>query len=300
MGLISRVSSRTYRTSMPLCIVSGRPFSGKTHLSGQLKTFLEARPDKPYENVILISDEDSYAELNLPRDQVYESTHVLEKRLRGNLKAETEKALASPKNLVILDHGNYIKSFRYELYCLAKSTKEKSCCLYLSSSLVPESSKCQNPYSDEIFEALTFRFEQPNGNNRWDKPLIAVDSAKGQDIEAHFQQVVDCLYDRGTSVKPNNSTVAPAEANLADMEKITQNIVDVILKARKDNQSRVELPNKVIIDTPSSFRKTDNDIRRSRREFSKYIKAQFGNANKQRSNDEITALFVQYLDSSIS
>ena len=82
-------------SSMPLCIVSGRPFSGKTHLSGQLKTFLEARPDKPYENVILISDEDSYAELNLPRDQVYESTHVLEKRLRGNLKAETEKALGA-------------------------------------------------------------------------------------------------------------------------------------------------------------------------------------------------------------
>ena len=40
-----------------------------------------------------LSDEEKYKELELTRNEVYESTHVLEKRLRGDLKAATEKAL---------------------------------------------------------------------------------------------------------------------------------------------------------------------------------------------------------------
>lgn len=42
-----------------------------------------------------------------------------EKELRGNLKSEVQK-LISKENLLILDSLNYIKGFRYELYCVSK------------------------------------------------------------------------------------------------------------------------------------------------------------------------------------
>merc|ERR1711879_780276 len=82
------------------------------------------------------------------------STHKLEKRLRGNLKAATERALANKDNLVILDHGNYIKGWRYELHCMAKSTRTKSMILYLDDNdeeqFLSNNQLRENCYSDEI------------------------------------------------------------------------------------------------------------------------------------------------------
>ena len=117
--------------------------------------------------------------------------------------------------------------------------------------------------------------------------------------ETLYENILNSLYNNSIKVKPNNSTVAPVESNLTDMEKITQNILDLILKARKFNQPKVELPTGAVLNTPTAFEKTDNDLRRSRREFSKYIKAQIGDANKSRSGEEITAMFVGYLGMSI-
>ena len=87
-----------------------------------------------YKNVIKISDSDALKELNLHRNEAFENTHKLEKRLRGNLKAAVERALANKNNLVILDHGNYIKGWRYELHCMAKSTRTKSMILYIEDN----------------------------------------------------------------------------------------------------------------------------------------------------------------------
>ena len=84
-----------------------------------------------YKKVITIGDSEALKELNLHRNEAFENTHKLEKRLRGNLKAATERALANKDNLVILDHGNYIKGWRYELHCMAKSTRTKSMILYI-------------------------------------------------------------------------------------------------------------------------------------------------------------------------
>ena len=100
-------SQKKISPKMPLLIISGRPLSGKTTFSNNLSTFIteiiSSKNEKPtnltnliknnIDKVCLISDEDSYRELGLSRDEVYESTHVLEKRLRGNLKAATEKVL---------------------------------------------------------------------------------------------------------------------------------------------------------------------------------------------------------------
>lgn len=76
---------------MPLITISAKPFTGKSTLAANLKNFIVN--NEPGKDCIIISDEEKYKELELTRNEVYESTHVLEKRLRGDLKAATEKAL---------------------------------------------------------------------------------------------------------------------------------------------------------------------------------------------------------------
>jgi protein KTI12 len=46
--------------------------------------------------------------------------------MRGYFKTEVERLLTS-KTVVILDTLNYIKGFRYELYCLARTAKSTNC-----------------------------------------------------------------------------------------------------------------------------------------------------------------------------
>ena len=50
----------------------------------------------------------------------YLSDNSMEKMLRASLRSNVEKLL-DPKRVVILDSMNYIKGFRYELYCLARN-----------------------------------------------------------------------------------------------------------------------------------------------------------------------------------
>lgn len=55
-----------------------------------------------------------------------------EKTTRGYIRSSVEKALA-PDVTVIVDSMNYIKGFRYELYCLARSAKTTNCLLYVNT-----------------------------------------------------------------------------------------------------------------------------------------------------------------------
>jgi tRNA uridine 5-carbamoylmethylation protein Kti12 len=173
-----------------------------------------------YKKVITIGDSDALKELNLHRNEAFENTHKLEKRLRGNLKAATERALANKDNLVILDHGNYIKGWRYELHCMAKSTRTKSMILYIEDDdedkFLENNKGREDPeeaYSEEILHALNFRFEAPNSKNRWDNPMETISNLDHsslnpetliKNLAKHFTGETG-----GAKIKPNNSTQQP-------------------------------------------------------------------------------------------
>merc|ERR1711963_235169 len=76
-----------------------------------------------------------------------------EKEVRGRLKSEVVRLL-SKENVVICDGLNYIKGFRYELYCASKSVK----------STREDTEK----YNDNIIKELIQRYECPISSNRWD------------------------------------------------------------------------------------------------------------------------------------
>jgi protein KTI12 len=53
---------------------------------------------------------------------------------RGFLKSNVEKELSKEK-VIIFDSLNYIKGYRYEMYCLARAVKTTNCVVQLKLSL---------------------------------------------------------------------------------------------------------------------------------------------------------------------
>ena len=165
---------------MPLIIMCGLPLSGKTFLSHKLNDILSEKLDsKP----IVISDELKLEEYK--RNLLYMNSKT-ERLLRNWLRSEVERYLIGDQ-LVILDSNNYIKGFRYELYCSSKERKTTHCLIEVKTS--PEMSWNRNPsedhYNKETFDALVARYEAPNASNRWDSPLFVIESADEIPFEAN-------------------------------------------------------------------------------------------------------------------
>lgn len=84
-----------------------------------------------------------------------------EKAIRGDMRSSLQHQLNS-KDILIIDGSNYIKGYRYELYCLSKSYKTPQCTVHcdipvehawLLNAQRPE----DDGYSREIFDALVMR-----------------------------------------------------------------------------------------------------------------------------------------------
>ena len=106
----------------------------------------------------------------------YLVTPQQEKILRASLKSNVEKYLHSQR-VVILDSMNYIKGFRYELYCLARNAKTTLCLVFCDTEIDIASKFSleggyDNPFPHEFFEDYANRMERPNQGQRWDKPLF--------------------------------------------------------------------------------------------------------------------------------
>jgi hypothetical protein len=142
-------------------------------------------------------------------------------------KAAAERKL-SQNAVVILDAPNYIKGYRYELYCAARSLKTPSCVVHVATSV--DTSTVRNaardvPYTDEIFSGLVMRFEFPDDRQRWDKPLFTV----VEDEEVPIEAIIAALT--STDVKaPNAATQSQPVSSLNtvhEVERVSQLIITV-------------------------------------------------------------------------
>uniref|UniRef100_T1J0D8 Protein KTI12 homolog n=1 Tax=Strigamia maritima TaxID=126957 RepID=T1J0D8_STRMM len=149
--------------------------------------------------------------------------------MRANLKSEVNRLLGNG-TIVILDSLNYIKGYRYELFCLAKLMKTTNLVIHLD---VNKETAWQwnatkgdsDVYTREVFDALIQRFEAPDSRNRWDKPLITVQS----DGEISMDEVSDAVF-AVQRLKPNKSTQSiPLNSSnyLYDLDRKTQDVVNV-------------------------------------------------------------------------
>lgn len=177
-------------------MIVGLPTSGKTHRATQLTTCFntllnpasadQAQPQRPAHKIKAITHISEHA-LGLPRTAFADRN--AEKTARAALYSACKRALARD-TVVVLDAGNYIKGFRYQLHCEAKAAGVRSCVVHVGAT--PEQARVVNTarlqaasrtvggpaqedaYEEKVWEELVMRFEEPNPMARWDAPLWAV------------------------------------------------------------------------------------------------------------------------------
>ncbi|KAL9985762.1 hypothetical protein ACROYT_G008203 [Oculina patagonica] len=272
---------------MPLVVMCGYPSSGKSKRAEELKNHLENSRGK---TVHLAGDES----INLERNVVYAASSK-EKEARGLLKSAVER-LISRDDIVILDSLNYIKGYRYELYCVAKAHKTTHCIVHCDTpqETCREWNRTrENRYNDDILDALVMRFEPPESRNRWDSPLFVIQV----DDDLPFDSIYDALINR-IPPPPNQATQAqPLSATnfLYELDKITQEIVTALL-----NSQRTFVPGDHVVVPGTSEKVVLNrmvnmaELRRIRRQFITYTKM-----HPVEDTKKIANMFVQYLNSSV-
>lgn len=153
-------------------------------------------------------------------------------------------------------------------------------------------------YSNDILENLIFRYEEPNGMNRWDSPLFTVPWIDPYPpCEAIWNAVVG-HGNKQTEIRPNRATVLrPArEANyLHELDRVTQEVVGVVLEAQKNGQvgGQVHVPGcSQVIDLPSQTISLPQ-LQRIRRQ---YISL---NRSHVQAMARMRELFVGYLNTNL-
>lgn len=112
---------------MPLIIIAGFPCCGKTTVAKQIQSYILNNLKIPNDRVIIVNEESE----NIKKSQGYKSS-AAEKGTRGILKSAVNQKLSS-ECYVIADSLNYIKGYRYELYCSARSLRTPHCVVLVES-----------------------------------------------------------------------------------------------------------------------------------------------------------------------
>jgi len=255
---------------MPLIIVTGLPTSGKSTRAAQLQDYIakriEALPEgQPKYRLHVISDQT----LSISRSVYDLSPAKLPEHARSANASEIDaraalygavKRVLSPQDIVILDGLNYIKGWRYQLYCEAKNLRTTNALLQIGCSVdrareVNEARPAERgertttgadgdegeAYEPSSWENLVFRYEEPNAMNRWDSPLFTL---IWEDDEARTKEVFDALWEAiageaRKAVKPNKAAVQRGSNAGGDylyvLDRETQGIVKDILEQQGDD-----------------------------------------------------------------
>lgn len=282
---------------MPLVIFSGFPASGKSTRAQQLKSELEAKisslsSGEPGANmkVVVHSDES----LGIQKEQYRES--LTEKSLRG-LQMSAVKRDLSRTTIVILDSPAYIKGFRYQLHCDAKALSTSCCIIHtLASPEVCHQWNRNRPadlqWAPDLLDQLIMRYEEPDGNSRWDSPLIPI---AYDDSQIPFGDIWNAIVLQKAPTANASTLLKPAiKTNyLQELDKSTQHVISKVIEFEDLNTGRIKIDEDLFLDLPPQG-VSNAKLQRIRRTFV--------TLNKLRSldTDRIVPIFVEYLQSNIN
>ncbi|XP_055593515.1 protein KTI12 homolog [Uranotaenia lowii] len=282
---------------MPLVIVTGLPSSGKSTRAEQIKHCLENRG----KTVNIVSEENCIQLAGFEKNDMFRDSQK-EKMVRSNMKSEALRLL-NKNDVVVIDGSNYIKGYRYEIFCASKASRTTQCTVYCAITkdqawaFNETDNKNRKAYEKDVFDALCLRYEEPQHNNRWDSPLFTWFPEEELDEENLF----NALYTT-KSLVPNLSTQNPPLSStnfLFEMDKITQEIIDQVLSARKlglVGSVKVKTANSskqmLEVDVPADMNAAQ--LNRIRRQFLNYMKL---HTTPGSTIDKIPSMFVQFLNS---
>ncbi|CAG9864462.1 unnamed protein product [Phyllotreta striolata] len=276
---------------MPLIIITGVPCSGKTTRAEELRSFFE----NLNKQVHIVSEFQQLSKAGFDKTTCY-SDKDKEKHLRGTIKSEIIK-LMSPHNVVILDGLNYIKGYRYELFCAAKASKCAQCTVHTEINRdeawnLNEQRNSPEKYDRATFDALVMRYEDPDGKNRWDAPLFTC----YLNSDLNKEEIYSALFKKPLP-KPNMSTQNPPLKStnfLYELDRTTKKIADsLVVKIKNGETGRVNVP---------GFEEFTLDISDVSIPELMNCRRQYVNYSKSHAPDpvNIPKLFVQYLSTNFN
>lgn len=239
--------------------------------------------------------------LGLSRD-VYAGARP-EKDARATFSSAIKRVL-SRDAIVVADGMSYIKGFRYQLYCEARTVQTPNCVVHVGTP----GDKCRElngralesgvgGYAGEIFENLVFRYEEPNGMSRWDSPLFTVPyEDEAPPLEAIWEAMIGS-DGKSKVVRPNAATVlkpATEQNYLYELDKTTSDIVSAIISWEKDHPGEGGIQIKVPeTDEQIALPTTAPTLPQLQR-----LRRQFTALNRQHTlgKNRIRDLFVDYLN----
>ena len=196
----------------------------------------------------------------------------------------------SKNTIVILDNMSYIKGFRYQLYCEAKALETNSCVVYLGTSADQcrdWNSAREDGWPQDLLEALMFRFEEPNGMNRWDSPLFIVTPEDELPVDSIWNYLAlhkPIKPTPATSIKPQ----APA-SYLSQLNEVTTKVVRELLDLHRDMPGSQVTVGSTKLTLPLAL--TAAEMNRMKRNFIQL------NKSASISMDKIEPFFLEYVES---
>lgn len=232
---------------MPLLMITGYPCSGKTTISEKIKAQLleKIAQEKIDMKVEIVNDES----LNIAKETYREAKS--EKATRGAQMSAVKKLLTR-NTIVIFDNLTYIKGVRYQLFCEAKAIRTNSCVVQIGAppplckewntelrqkiekGEIDPNTTNKTAWPDDLFDALVFRYEEPNSMTRWDSPLYLV---MYDDEKLPLDDIWETLVLQRPK-QPNQATLLKAATPtnyLFELDRITQEIVTQVFEFQKVN-----------------------------------------------------------------
>uniref|UniRef100_A0A8D0DZD8 Protein KTI12 homolog n=1 Tax=Salvator merianae TaxID=96440 RepID=A0A8D0DZD8_SALMN len=254
---------------MPLVVLCGLPGSGKSRRAEELRAALSSKEEDGGERRVFV-----VAEVALAAGG------------RAALRAEAERVL-SRRDVVIVDAGSELKSFRYELYCLSKQAGTPHCVLLCPGG----AARPDRP-----------PLEPPDSRNRWDWPLFVAPQDPQQPLP--LSEIRAALFQR-CPPPPNRSTRSePLQAAdfLHRLDRLTQDMLAALMAAQRngvqpgqfvpvavDGLSGSSEPQGLVLNRPVSLA----ELSRLRRQFLSYAKMHPGEGDG--NLPQLGSMFLQYL-----
>ena len=275
---------------MPLLVMTGYPSSGKTtRVTTIVDFFLAKYPDL---KIVVVNDEQF---TGFDREKIFSSSHN-EKNHRAYLKSEAQKSL-NKDTLVIIDALNYIKGYRYELFCVTKSAQTPHAVLWCDvgkvKALEMNATKPDHEqYSEKLMNELIMRYEEPNGQARWDSPLFMVQADGGINMED-----LDAALFKSKAPPPNLSTVAqPLQPTnfMYELDRVTNEVVKHVISSQRQMLpgEKIRVPDAGEIQLHKHC--TMAELNKIRRQFITYMKM-----NPLTDCSKLSSMFVQYLQTAL-
>jgi protein KTI12 len=217
-------------------ILTGHPNAGKSTLAEKIRAIALGQHGDSISNTVLIVDDNTVCP-GIPMEASY-GTSLAEKKTRGALKAAFDRAVASnPSALIILDSLNYIKGFRYELFCISKAASQKHCVVWVLNE-GPERITTGGRYGKDLYDALKMRYEPPDDRNRWDRPLYRID-----------------LQATGPTVKAAGDVLNQSVYNMHNLAAVLGSKPDQAQDDHTDTPDNASMPQRAISSAASTFKK---------------------------------------------